>query len=67
MRLGVKLAEAETYLLRVVESPARFRGQDEYNVAAAVQACRQAAGSWELKSLGVVVLWGPACRPPQDH
>jgi hypothetical protein len=59
-----ELAEAETYLLRVLESSTRLRGPQEYNVTAAAQECRQAAGNWDVQSLGLAALEDILARHP---
>ena len=59
-----ELAEAETYLLRVLESSARLRGPEQYNVTAAAHECRQAAGSWDVKSLGLAAVEEILARHP---
>lgn len=64
METPEELAEAESYLMRVLERSATPRDASGYNVTAAARECRDIAGSWDLTRLGMATVEEVLARHP---
>jgi hypothetical protein len=59
-----ELAEAETYLIQVLERSDPPRDPGGYNVTAAARECHAIAGDWDLQRLGMDAVEEVLARHP---